>query len=573
MNEETIDNYIGMKLSDRYEIISKIGEGGMSVVYRARDTRLERDVAVKILREELMSDEEFTQRFAAESHAVAMLSHPNIVAVYDVSHNDEMEYIVMELIDGITLKQYMNKKGAVNWKEVLHFSKQIAAALRHAHERGLIHRDIKPQNIMLLKDGTIKVADFGIAALENELGEAESLAIGSINYISPEQARGQSIDARTDIYSFGVVMYEMLAGSKPYSGKTLAEILVNQLNGNHIPVQEVNEEIPARLAEIVEKAIKPAADDRFSSASEMIDEFDAFTAEYLKKDKEDETGNPLKITVERTDNRKGIEFLKSLRRSRKIGYGLGTFALILSAILVFGFLWKYWLLDIFEPAVRVELPDFVGTSYSELSANQDLVSRYNFKVDYVVNTNYPGGVVLAQNPDPGRSLMVSSSGIDVELQVSTGFILSEVPDVTGLDFREAVLKLQTLGFVVETNNVTSSTVPKDTVVSTSPAAGEEISAGSTVYVDVSGGVEISYVKMPNLIGLSEDAAISKIAQYDLNFAGSQRQVSDYDAGTVIAQSKVAHCDVQEHEDISITVSAGPPVQSVHPEPDPYEVIQ
>ena len=202
------DKYIGLILDERYEILELIGEGGMAVVFKALDLRLNRNVALKVMREEIMDDEEFCNRFYAESHAVAMLSNPNIVAVYDVSNREDIEYIVMELVEGITLRQYMDRRGALAWREVLHFSGQVARALAHAHERGIVHRDIKPQNIMMLRDGTAKVADFGIAALENERVENEGQAIGSIHYIAPEQAKGQSPDARSDLYSLGVMMYE-----------------------------------------------------------------------------------------------------------------------------------------------------------------------------------------------------------------------------------------------------------------------------------------------------------------------------------------------------------------------------
>ena len=225
------ENYIGRVLDGRYEIQSLLGEGGMAVVYKAMDHRLNRQVAIKIMRQEMAADEEFRRRFLAEAHAVAMLSNHNIVAIYDVSRSSSMEYIVMELVDGITLKQYMERRGALGWRETLHFSRQIARALRHAHERGIVHRDIKPNNIMLLKDGTIKVADFGIAALENEAVESNGQAIGSIHYIAPEQARGESPDARSDLYSLGVVMYEMLTGEKPYTGDSLGEIAVTSREG------------------------------------------------------------------------------------------------------------------------------------------------------------------------------------------------------------------------------------------------------------------------------------------------------------------------------------------------------
>ena len=228
--DQEMNKWIGTTLDDRYEIISLVGSGGMAYVYRAVDHRLNRSVVVKIMREEAAADETVRSRFAAESHAVAMLSHPNIVAVYDVSKSDVVEYIVMELIDGVTLLQYMEKKGALPWHEALHFTRQIAKALSHAHSRGIIHRDIKPHNIMLLRDGTIKVADFGIAALESEIEDNKGEAIGSIHYIAPEQIRGESPDGRSDLYSLGVVMYEMLTGQKPYTGDTVGEIAIKHMN-------------------------------------------------------------------------------------------------------------------------------------------------------------------------------------------------------------------------------------------------------------------------------------------------------------------------------------------------------
>ena len=215
---DKMDKYLGTTLDDRYVIKKVIGSGGMAVVYRATDNRLKRSVAVKILRDELEADVEFRRRFQTEAQAVAMLSHPNIVSVYDVSHSEDVEYIVMELIEGVTLMQYMQKRGALGWKEALHFSVQIARALEHAHSKGIVHRDIKPQNVMILRDGTIKVADFGIAALETRQEQRSDQTVGSVHYIAPEQARGEQPDTRSDIYSLGVVMYEMLTGRMPYDG-------------------------------------------------------------------------------------------------------------------------------------------------------------------------------------------------------------------------------------------------------------------------------------------------------------------------------------------------------------------
>ena len=227
--EQARDNYIGMMLDNRYEILEKVGEGGMALVYKARCHRLNRFVAVKILRPEYAKDEEFRRRFHTESQAVAMLSHPNIVAVYDVNRSQGVEYLVMELIDGITLKQYMSRKGKLSWREALHFTTQIVRALSHAHGRGIVHRDIKPHNIMVLRDGSVKVADFGIARIASQ-GTLTQEALGSVHYISPEQAKGGIVDSRSDLYSVGVMLYEMLTGRLPFEGENAVAIAIQHIN-------------------------------------------------------------------------------------------------------------------------------------------------------------------------------------------------------------------------------------------------------------------------------------------------------------------------------------------------------
>ena len=305
---ENEKNYIGVLLDDRYEILEKIGEGGMAVVYKAFCHRLSRFVAVKIMREEMAADEEFKRRFCAESHAIAMLSHPNIVAVYDVSHSDDVEYIVMELVDGITLKQYMDKRGAISWKEALHFTKQITKALAHAHSRGIIHRDIKPQNIMLLKDGTIKVADFGIAALENEMQESGQ-AVGSIHYIAPEQARGENPDARSDIYSLGIV-----TGRKPYTGETIGEIAVKHMSSLPTMPSDIVPDIPPELERITLKAMSCPINKRYQSANELLDDLDKFTQAQIVQEKKPEYENPAVAPVRSVSEMSREKY--SLRRTR-----------------------------------------------------------------------------------------------------------------------------------------------------------------------------------------------------------------------------------------------------------------
>lgn len=553
---ENEKNYIGVLLDDRYEILEKIGEGGMAVVYKAFCHRLSRFVAVKIMREEMAADEEFKRRFCSESHAIAMLSHPNIVAVYDVSHSDDVEYIVMELVDGITLKQYMDKRGAISWKEALHFTKQITKALAHAHSRGIIHRDIKPQNIMLLKDGTIKVADFGIAALENEMQESGQ-AVGSIHYIAPEQARGENPDARSDIYSLGIVMYEMLTGRKPYTGETIGEIAVKHMSSLPTMPSDIVPDIPPELERITLKAMSCPINKRYQSANELLDDLDKFTQAQIVQEKKPEYENPAVAPVRSVSEMSREKYSLRRKRSGTVAYMTGVLGGLVLILALFVFLWNFWLRDVFSPAERIALPNFVGSNYESVVNNAELAGTYNFKVTYIIDTNAESGKILSQNPEPGRSMMITPDGIAVELSVSTGVVLTPVPDVTNMDYREATLELQRAGFAVEVENSTSDSVSKDCVISTSPAANEQISAGSTVYLVVSSGQQVSYTTMPNFVGLTEEAAINKIANSGLTYGGSEQVSSDYDAGTVIGQSPAAFQEVEEHGKVTLRVSTGP----------------
>lgn len=553
----TNDKYIGQTLDERYEILEVIGEGGMAVVYRARDLRLDRFVAVKIMRDEMAADEEFRRRFCAESHAVAMLSNPNIVAVYDVSHSDAIEYIVMELVDGITLKQYMDKKGALGWRETLHFTRQIARALGHAHERGIIHRDIKPHNIMLLKDGTIKVADFGIAALENEVHESNGQAIGSIHYIAPEQARGEYPDARSDLYSLGVVMYEMLTGEKPYNGETLGEIAVKHMNADPVPPHELVADIPQELERITMKAMDADIDRRYQTAAELLEDLNDFTQNQLQQREEEELENPAVVPVRSVSELSRESYKRRRRRSGRVSFLAGTFGVLVTAIALFVFLWNFWLREIFSPAERITLPNFVGSNYDSLVGSDQLDAAYTFEVIFVVNTDTEPGVVLSQSPEPGRSIMVTPDGIPVTLIVSTGDTLSVVPDVINMDYRVASATLRQYGFYVELENAVSDSYTRDYVISSYPEAGSELGTGSTVYLTVSSGPEVMNVTMPNLIGLSEASAITQLENYGLSYGGSEYLTSDLAAGTVIGQSAEAFSEIEEHSKVILRVSTGP----------------
>ena len=564
---EKKDKYIGTVLAKRYGILELIGEGGMARVYRAIDNRLNRFVAVKILKDEYMQDEELKRRFASESHAVAMLSHPNIVSVFDVSHDDDLEYIVMELVDGITLKQYLSRKNGLSWKETVHFAKQIAKALSHAHERSLIHRDIKPQNIMLLLDGTIKVADFGIAALENETDrdsneELSTSAVGSIYYISPEQIKNSPVDARSDIYSLGIVMYEMLTGVLPFTGDSFGEIAVKHMNSEPIAIEDLNSSVPEGLIDITMKAMERDIDKRYQSAEELIADLDRFSQENSLKDQSkyyydeelEESDIPPVIAPGELSK---DAFERRRIRSRKVSFLSGAFLVILSTVAVFVLIWNYWLGELFKSSERYQVPDFTGRIYTDFITDSNITKIYKFKLKYNVDLTHEYGTVLEQSPVAGRNVMLSDDGISVSLTIASGLTLTDVPNVVGMDYREAQLQLENAGFKVNIESGISETVEKNNVISTSPSADEQLSPGSVVYITVSSGNEASYTTVPNLIGYTENSAYSKLDSCRLSVGTVERVESDLEPGTVIWQNIEAYTEIEEFSKISLRVSTGP----------------
>ena len=575
--DTNMDKYLGTMLDDRYEILEVIGTGGMAVVYKAMCHRLNRYVAVKILRDELANDEEFRKRFQTEAQAVAMLSHPNIVSVYDVSHSEGVEYIVMELIEGVTLMQYMKKKGALGWKEALHFAVQISKALEHAHEKGIVHRDIKPQNIMILKDGTIKVADFGIAALESAQEKKSDQTVGSVHYIAPEQARGEQPDPRSDIYSLGVVMYEMLTGKMPYDGDTAEQVAMKHITGNAVPPQELNPDIPEELAEITLKAMNADINARYQSASELLHDLENFRkqqdAASIGSGSDDDVEildviSPDVRPIGKSGELSKEKYARRRRRSRKVSILSGACGVLVFLIAVFVFLWNYWLRDIFSVAERINIPNFVGESYEDIVNSSEFKKLFNFEVNYAIDPDIPEGQIISQEPEADRSMMVVPEGIDVSLTVSTGVRQTVIPDVTNKHYQEATIELQNAGFIVEiASTEASDTVTEDYVISTDPAPGEELAAGSTVFLTVSAGPSIKVVTMPNLVGSTEKDAIARIESSNLSYGDTTYIHSDYDEGTVIRQSIDAYSDVEEHTRIFIWVSLGPETTPT-PEPTP-----
>ncbi len=553
------DKYIGRILDDRYEIIELIGSGGMANVYKALCHRLNRYDAVKIMRDDTAASTELRRRFRAESQAVAMLSHPNIVSVYDVSHSDDIEYIVMELIDGITLKQYLQKKSVLDPSEVLNFSIQIAKALEHAHSKGIIHRDIKPQNIMLLKDGMIKVADFGIASLESDIEENNGETVGSVHYIAPEQARGQAPDARSDIYSLGIVMYEMLTGKLPYVGASDVEVAVKHMNTDPVSPRDIVPDIPEELEHICLKAMDSDINERYQTAGELLNELEQYKTQSLAAHVLEDSEAVLIDSDEQPRRR-----AQRSRRSRKIALSSGILAVLLFVIIGFVFLNGYFLKDLFSDPVKVKVDNFVGRYYEDVINDKDYKKIYDFKVTFKVDLEHEYGIILSQSPEAERSKTVSdkSSKIVVELVCAAETVdeekrLLKVPDIVNREREEAISMIQDAGFTYSLEQAPSDSITKGYVISTDPVADAAAEEGSEIKIIISTGPQTVMTTVPQLKGLSKDAAIAKIESSNLSIGTITSAESELDAGTVIEQNIAANTKVEEHTKISITISSGP----------------
>ncbi len=559
-------------MDGRYEIKEIIGVGGMAMVYKAYDTIDDRIVAVKILREEFLANEEFRRRFKNESKAIAVLSHPNIVKVYDVSFGDEIQYIVMEYIDGITLKQYIERKQRLDEREAVYFTIQILRALQHAHSKGIVHRDIKPQNIMLLKDGTIKVTDFGIARFSrSEQRTMTDKAIGSVHYISPEQAKGEFTDEKSDIYSVGVMLYEMLTGQLPFEADSAVSVAIMQLQREPIWPRQINENIPLGLEQIVMHAMEKDSEKRYQSATEMLTDLEAFrkkpqiTFSYIH----DVDESPTKYIGEIGENDTTVsdEGEETVKKPPMVAIMAGIAAafivVIVAAVIIF---YNVFMKD--GPSDEMPCPNFVGLLYTEVMADP-AYSGYNIELREYENSDQPYDTIIRQSPSKDTPI---KSGSTIQLVVSSGPKTMQLPDdLVGLRLNDVKVKLDDLGITYTVEERYSNVVDgkaeyeKDMVMQTNPEPGSLIATGQTVTIYVSLGKAPNLVTVPDLKNYTKETAEQLLLNYGLKLGNvTYEDSADVAANCIIRQTPEKDSQVEAYSSVDVVVSTG-----VSPAPTVY----
>lgn len=567
-----MDKFVGKRLDGRYEIREIIGVGGMAVVYKAYDCIEDRIVAVKILKEEFISNEEFIIRFKNESKAIAVLNHPNIVKVYDVSFGDLIQYIVMEYVDGITLKQYIEKQQNLRWKDAVYLTIQVLRALQHAHDKGIVHRDVKPQNIMLLADGTIKVTDFGIARFaRSEHKTMTDKAIGSVHYISPEQARGEATDEKADIYSVGVMLYEMLTGRLPFEADSAVSVAIMQLQQDPVLPRDINENIPVGLEQVTMHAMQKDVNKRYRSAAEMLRDLEEFRRspdmvfEYTYfvdneptrfVDAVNEADFLGSVAINDNNNSNNDEYDDGYddedgEKSPVIPILAGVavafiIAMIVGGIFIFKYLGK-------ETGESVTVPQFVGMTVQEIDDKYG--DSFKFKIEYEQSADVPAGTVISQSFGKGRVIRKTQQ---ITITISAGTELVQIPPISNLSKTDAQIQLQRLGFNFTFVDKHDDTVTAGLVISTNPQEGGYVQYGTYIDVYISKGPEIKYVDNVNCVGYDIEDAITKIEKAGLTVGTVTYEDGGKQEGVVLRQTPdtTSNYSVPAGSKIDLVVSTG-----------------
>lgn len=554
-----MDNYVGKRLDGRYEVQEIIGVGGMSVVYKAYDNVDDRIVAIKILKDEFLNNEEFKRRFKNESKAIALLSHENIVRVYDVNFGEKLQYIVMEYIDGITLKEYINKQNSITWNDAVYFMTQILRAVQHAHDKGIVHRDIKPQNIILLPNGTLKVTDFGIARFSrSETKTLTEQAIGSVHYIAPEQAKGEQTDERADIYSMGVVLYEMLAGKVPFDSENAVSVALMQVQANAEKLTQINPNIPKGLEQICVHAMQKNPDDRYQSATEMLLDIEEIiknpnTVFNYASNTESQTKSVPIVTDDRYNEEydEAVDYEAERKHKKKMIAAVTIGVIVLIAAVV-------GVIYMFTSGINTKthtLENFVGYSYDELQNSNDY--KYEFVAEYQKTDEKEPGIILSQSPEAGSKI---TEGSTVTLFVAASEKDITMPNVYGLtlEMAEQTLKQSELS-IFKAMKINSDTVEEGKVIYTDPKANSIVSGDQEITIYVSDGpstTTIEKIKVPDIIGLTKSGAREFLTKYGFTNVEFKTQDSTYPKDVVISQSPSVGSSAKATDKITVIVSTG-----------------
>ena len=559
--EQHADKYLGKKLEGRYEIQELIGMGGMANVYKAFDVIDRRTVSVKILRDEYLGNAEFLRRFKNESKAIAVLNHPNIVQVYDVSFTNQMQSIIMEYIDGITLKDYIERLVTLNWKEAIHFTLQILQALAHAHEKGIVHRDIKPHNIMLLQNGDIKVTDFGIARFaRSEVKTITDRAIGSVHYISPEQAMGDNTDQKSDIYSVGVMLFEMLTGKVPFEADSAVSVAIKHIQSKAVRPTQINPTIPKGLEEITLKAMEKDSALRYQSAQAMIDDIEKFKQDpsiqfhykYLGSDNNQAARKKYRRAISQTREEKP---LSKQRRKKRVPYipilaGV-TFAFILASLGFIGLMISLY--NPFAPVEEFPAPDLVGLRF-DTAQRQYAAMNVEIEIETEMYHNeFAPGVIFYQDPRPGRMVR---EGVPIQVRVSRGQTVIHLDNYENQEVNRVRSALAALGLEYEVRHTYDSNIPVGHVIFTNPSVGAEVRSGSSVILHVSLGPDVVWRNVPDVRGMTIGQAQQMLEFFNLRVGDVTEQQGSEPAGTVIAQEPMDGTMQIEGTPISLIISRG-----------------